>query len=152
MAGTATCIIVLVRLRKKIVVFTTSARNVVGVRTDDHTALTLRKLAHIDPDLLVFARAEVTDVQICLIASNSCVGINLLCLCFRSDCKLGPEAVIAARYARVCFHTIFYESEARRALIWYQWRLQRSHALALCASHFALVLKNVKCLWCALAE
>ena len=119
MAGTATCIIVLVLLRKQIVVFATSARYIVGVRTDYHTALTLRKLAHIDPDLLVFAWAEGTFVQICLVASDSCVGINLLCLCLRSNCKLGPEAIIAARYARVSFHTIFYECEARRALIWH---------------------------------
>ena len=119
MAGAAARIIVLIQLRKKIVVFATTAWDIVGVRTDHHTALTLRKLAHIDPDLLVFAWAEGTFVQICLIASNSCVGISLFCLCLGSNCKLGPEAIVAARYARVCLHTIFYECEARRALVWY---------------------------------
>lgn len=47
-------------LRKKIVVFTAGALDIVGVGADDLALLTLRELTHVDPDLLFISLTEIT--------------------------------------------------------------------------------------------
>ena len=95
----------LVRLREKIVVLATLARNVITVCTNHLASLAFRKLAHVDPNLFFLPSTKFTSVHVCLVASYH----RLSSVCLGTDRKLSPETLVASRNARVGHHASLHK-------------------------------------------
>ena len=131
--------------RVEIVIFTTWTGNVIWIRAYDSAALTLKKLAHINPNLLslVFL-AKITIMHIRLVASNRVW--HFRCLCLGAYGQLCSETSITTRDIWIGFHSRFNEFKAGRTLVWNQGWAYWLHTFTLGASHFAFLLEDIKCL------
>ena len=140
----------IVRFGVEVVVLAALARYVVAVGAHHLAALALRELAHVDPDLLLVALAEVAVVHVCLVVAYRVWYFG--CLSLGADGKLRDEALVAPRYVRVCLHASLHETEARWALVrhnrWSNW----PQPFALGAAHLAFLFEDVECLGCVSAE